>query len=183
MKNVRFINPIRNSTFMELGRPFFHRPMELTQEECDIYKKLGVNIAPAPDDKDVFLTDERPTVQTLIIDGFTASHDDAVSAGMDYIELRYNINNLIVKNANILRNDDSDPAGSLIRLHYEGNVKNLLLENVFAEKLESVLKAREGHKIKLLKATNVTLSGGKKVLDIDGASVDTCLKTDLTVVE
>ena len=183
MKNVRFINPIRNSTFMELGRPFFYRPMELTMEECEEYKKLGIDIAPSPDDKDVFLTEDRPTIETLIIDGFTVLHNNAEAAKMDYIELRYNVNNLIVKNTEILKGGVEEPCGSLVRLHYEANVGNLILENVFAEKLENVLKAGEGHKVKLLKATNVTLSGGKKILDIDNASIDACLQSNLYFVE
>jgi hypothetical protein len=168
---------------MELGRPFFYRPMELTMEECEEYKKLGIDIAPSPDDKDVFLTEDRPTIETLIIDGFTVSHNNAEAAKMDYIELRYNVNNLIVKNTEILKGGVEEPCGSLVRLHYEANVGNLILENVFAEKLENVLKAGEGHKVKLLKATNVTLSGGKKILDIDNASIDACLQSNLYFVE
>lgn len=172
MKNIRFHNAIRNTTYLELGRPFFYRPLTMTKQDMD-----QLHLLPSVDDKDVFAVDDRPVIKTLIIDGFTVTNQDASSSGTDYIELRYNVTNFIARNISIFRNDDTSPAGNFLRLHYEANVKNLILENIFAEKLETILTASAPHKVQNLKAHNLVLSEGREVLDLEKMNI-TNIMTD-----
>lgn len=167
MKNIRFHTPVRNSTFVELGRNFFYRPEELTPEEVEKYQI---------DDMDTYGKDRdwmpdgiRPTIKTFVMDGVIFETDDNAE-GIKFIEAKYNINNLVLSNIKAFKPDGCKVSGKLLNLANEATISKLFVENVYAEKLESIVSGTDENKVDVLVANNVTLKDGDKAFDIDGVA-------------
>lgn len=160
MKNIRFHSPVRNNVMFDIGRPFHYCPPELTEEEIELYQLR--------DGLEMYKTDRmpenaRPHMGTFIIDGLTVINDHKADE-MNMIELRYKIDHFIAKNIQVFRSEDAKISGSLIKLCNEAELKNLIVEDVFAEKIETVLSGNADHHIDLLKVKNVVLKNGTAVL-------------------
>jgi len=177
LKNVRFHSPHRKNLFIDLGRPFFYRPKELTVEEAE---RCHVN------DIDVFgehiywlpETGERPNIKNFTLDNCHIDCDEKTD-DMTYISLKHNIENLNIKNVHLYRGADATPSGKFIKMENEAKVKNLFLQNIYTEKLESVLSGDEEHSIDFLVANNIILRDGGKIFDTDKVSVNHEIKTDV----
>lgn len=178
LKNVRFHNPVRDSLVFDIGRPFFFAPDELAQEEIEKFN-IDMSLYPVKD----WMPDKqyRPTIGTLTIDGLQIDCDEVLD-NKNYIELRYNFDNVILKNIQVFREGNSTPSGCLVKLANEAKIGNLILEDIFAEKLESILSADDEHKIDMLKANNVTLKNGKKIFDTDTAKINATVKSAINEV-
>ena len=55
----------------------------------------------------------------------------------------------------------------------------MFLENIYAEKLSSIICGNEEHKINLLRADNIILKDGIKAFDTDKVSVNKEIKDDI----
>jgi len=167
LKNVRFHDPAKGSLIFDIGRPFFFLPDEITQEEIDRYS-ISRDDYPKKD----WMPDKRfrPTIGTFVIDGLQI-HAGEVLDGKKYMEFRYNIENLILKNIQVFRNEKAEPSGTLFSLENEAAIKNLIMEDIFAEKIGTVLRVGKEHRIGLLKANNVALKDGGRIFDIDEAMI------------
>ena len=169
LKNVRFRNPVRNSTFIDLGRPFFYRPKELTEEEMEKYcitdfEELGRNADWMPEGV------RKPIIKTFILDNVIFESDEKAD-DMNYVELKYNIDNFIARNIKLFRGENAKTSGYLIKTANDAKLKNVFLENVYAEKVESVFYADKHHEIDFIDANNVILKQGKNAIDTEKALV------------
>lgn len=176
LKNVRFSHPDRNSLFIDLGRPFFYRPKEMTAEEVEKYQiydsvDLSESIYWMPDGV-------RPLIKNFTLEN-VVFNSDSKTDNMDYISVKHNIGNLTLKDIKLFRDDTASASGAFVRMSKEANVGNLFLENIYAEKLESVISGTEEHKINFLRAESVILKGGKAVFDIDQTDVKCMIKDDI----
>ena len=169
LKNIRFHRPVRNDIVFDIGCPFFYTPKELTMEEA---KKYGIEsyLKDIRKVKGWMPEKNRPRIGTFILDGITIVSDEK-SDGTNYTELRYQIDNFIAKNIQLFRTDEASVSGNLIHMSDEANVKNFIIEDIFAEKVNSVLSGKDDNTIDVLKVSNVTLKNGKQILDIEKANI------------
>ena len=179
MKNIRFHNPVRNNVVFDIGRPFHYCPPELPEEEIELYQ-LGSSIEEYK--IDWMPLGARPHIKNFIIDGLTIINDNR-SDDTEIFELRYKIDNFIAKNIQVFRTEDSKSSGNLIKLADEAEINNLIVEDVFAEKLESIIVSDESNKVKVLKAKNITLKDGESVLLMDKAIVDKTIISDVEEIK
>lgn len=178
LKDIRFHAPVRNSLIFDIGRPFFYRPPELTMEERIKYhleQTVGNYVI------DWMPEIARPKIGTLTVDGLSIIADKCAD-NVNVMELRYNIDNVVVKNVQIFRSEDSSVGGNVIKLGQEANIKNFIVEDIFAEKAENIISTSEDNKIELLKADNITLKNGKDIFDINDGVVDVALTTNLNEI-
>ncbi len=168
LKNVRFKNPARNNLFLDLGRPFFYRPKELTPAEIEKYQVYDAE--DLSEGNDWMPENKRPVIKNFTMDDviFTSGQN---TDDMDYISLKYNIENLMIRNIKLFRDETAKASGSFIKFSSEGKVGNLFLENIYAEKIESIVSGAKDHKIRFLRADNVIIKDGKKAFDTDKAEV------------
>lgn len=178
LKNIRFRKPVRKSTFIDLGNPFFYRPDELTVEEMKKYC-----IEPGDYGKiDWMYDDKQPKIRTFIIDGLTIESDSAAD-DMEYIEAKYDIENLVVRNVKLVRPDAQKASGNLLSLKKRASITNLIVEDVFAEKVNSVISGNSEHKVDLLTANNVVLKNGNKVFDTDDVQIKNKIENSIHKVD
>lgn len=175
MKNVRFHTPVRNNVMFDIGRPFHYSPPELTEEEIELYK-----LGEIPEElKPGWMPEKaRPHMGTFIIDGLTVISDSKAD-DMNIIELRYKIDNFIAKNIQVFRTEDAKPSGNLIALCDEAEIKNLVVEDVLAEKVDTILQGNDDNKVELLKVKNVILKDGNCVIAQEGVHADKTLISDV----
>ena len=102
---------------------------------------------------------------------------DSTADDMQYIVLQYDIENLIVKNVKLFRSEDSKVAGNLIAFGKRASAEKVFLEDIFAERENSILLGEDSHKIGTLMANNVILKVGNTVFDVDAVSVGNRLET------
>lgn len=174
LKNVCFHSPVRNNVIFDIGTPFFYKPDELMQEEIE---KFSIDLTDYIE-KDWMPPVLRPCIHTFIIDGLTVVTDEKCD-DCDMIELRYSIDNVVLKNIQVFRDGEAKTSGRLVRMAKEASVKNMLVEDIFAEKLENILYAEEGHRIELLKVDNVLLRDGSRVLAVEGADIKALVKDNV----
>ncbi len=176
MKNVRFHNPVRKNVVFDIGRPFHYVPEEFTEEEArELDKKMKENAGDAQSTQmyeDGWMPENglRPRIKNFMIDGLTVV-TDSVADDMDIFHLRYNIDNFTAKNIQVFRSDDSKASGNLIKLSDEAKIKNMIIEDVFAEKIGSVLSGTDEHSISTVKADNIVLVDGGTVFDINDVNI------------
>lgn len=178
MNNVRFHNPVRKNVVFDIGRPFHYVPPEFTEEERLFYG-LSENTQMfeagwMPENG------ARPCIKNFMIDGLTVINDGKAD-DTDIFELRYKIENFVAKNIYVFRSEDAKTSGNLIKLRDEANIGNLIIEDIFAEKLNSVLAGDEGS-VDLFKAGNIMLKNGKKVISTDNISIKTGFQKDIELI-
>lgn len=152
-----------------MGNPYFYRPDELTEEEMEKYK-LGSVAANRPLKVDWMYEDRAPKIKTFVLDSVIFESDSSAN-DMQYIVPKYDIENLIVKNVKLFRSEDSMVSGNLIKLGKRASVKNVFIEDVYAERIHSILCGEDAHKIDTLIADNVILKDGNTVFDVETVSV------------
>ena len=123
----------------------------------------------------------RPRIKTFILVGLTVTNDEKAD-DTDYIELRYNIDNFILKNVQVFRSGEAKTSGTLLKLCNEATIQNLIIEDVFADKITTLVKGAEGQKVDLLKLDNVVLKNGKALVDAGGAAIGTILENNVTLL-
>ena len=173
MKNVRFHNPVRNSLMFDIGCPFFYRPSRDTGGEIDHGDDYF--------DREWMPEIARPRIETFIIDGLTVTSDEKFD-GAHIFELRYNVDNFVAKNVQLFRSDSSSASVELVNMQKEAAVKNMIIEDIFAEKLSCVLKGGAEHKIDLLKLDNVVAKDCGKILDADDTYIGVKLESGVVQV-
>ena len=172
LTNVRFRHPVRSSVFNELGRPYFYRPEELTREEAEKYNIYDFDFYTK--NRDWMPEGKRPFIKNFVLDNVIFESDSKADR-MDIIEAKYNIGNLTLSNVKYLRFGDASAHASMVKLAKEANISRLFVENVYAEKLESIVSGTGEHNIDVLVANNVTLKDGKKAFDTEDVRVGTVL--------
>lgn len=175
LKNVRFHSPVRNNVLFDIGNPYFYAPEELTPEEIE---RFQVPYPPDWFDRDWMPEGYCPRIKTFIVDGLTVTTDEKAD-GMDMFQLCYQIDNFVLKNAQIFRSENAAAEGYLIRLCKGAKVDNLIMEDIFAQKLDAILYADSSHKVNMLKADNLLLRDGGRLFDTDDAQIPVAVKTDI----
>ncbi len=176
LKNVRFTNPARNNLFLDLGRPFFYRPKELTKEEAEKYQVHDAQDYP---ENNYWMPEgKRPVIKNFTLDNVIFSSGNFAD-DMDYISLKHNIDNLMIRNIKLFRDDTSKTSGTFIRMSEEANVGNMFLENIYAEKVENIVSGNEEHKINFFRADNVILRDGIRIFDTEKVNINKEIKDDI----
>ncbi len=134
-KNIRHHNPYDNRTIFELGLPFYQT-------------------SPATIDNYEYQMGGRPKLQTIIIDGLTVIENGEKQMDIKLIELFDNIENLIIKNIVVLKNDNEKPSGYLLNLHKKGSASKVIMSDVYTVGLKGLINSDE--KIIKLISYNVT---------------------------
>lgn len=176
LKNVRFASPDRNTLFIDLGRAFFYRPKEMTAEEVEKYQiydqeDLSEHIYWMPEKA-------RPVIKNFTLDD-VIFYSDEKTDDCDYISLKHRIENLMIRNIKLFRTSEVKVSGAFLKMSEESNIGNLFLENVYAERIGSVLCGEEGHSIDFLRADNVILKDGRKIFDTDQVEIKRTIKGDI----
>ncbi|MBE7052317.1 MAG: hypothetical protein E7395_07100 [Ruminococcaceae bacterium] len=173
MKNIRFCNPVRNSTFIELGQNFFYRPKEITSEEVKKYQIEDMDTYGK--NPDWMPRNIRPVIKTFVMEDAIFEVGKAAEK-MNIIEAKYNINNLVLSNIKVFKSSDYTTDGNVLKLSCEANISKLFAEDIYAENFESIISGTAEHNIELVSASNVTLSKGVKALDIDDVNIGKTIK-------
>lgn len=176
LKNVRFCNPARNNLFIDLGRPFFYRPKELTAEEAQRCYITDVDVL----SENIYWMPEnaRPFIRNFTLDN-VMFYSDKETDNMDYISLKHNIGNLMIRNISIFRSDNAKSSGSFVKMSHEASVNKLFLENIYAQKISHVLSGNHEHSIGLLRVRNIVLEDGSKAFDTDNVSIKKEIKDEI----
>lgn len=178
-KNIRFRKPVRNSVVFDIGRPFHYVPEFVPGEyvESDLGSSTQM-YEKAPLDPSY----DRPTIRNFVIDGLVVETDSKAD-NTDIFELRYNIDNFVAKNIQVFRSEDATAGGSLFKLCDEAKVKNFIVEDIFAEKLDSVVSGTEEHTIDFVKADNIVLKEGSSVFKTDKVNIKNKILTNIHETE
>ena len=156
LKNVCFENPVRTSLFIDLGRPFFYRPKELTADEAEKYCITDADSL--PEDNYIITDGKKPLIKNFTLDGAVFKSDNKTD-NMDYISLKNNIGNLTFKNINIYRTDSAKTSGSFVKMTESSRVDKINFENIYAEKIESLFIPNKQNNVGILNMVNVEIKG------------------------
>ena len=117
-KNIRHHHPCDSRTLFEIGVPFYVPGIAL------------------PDGS-------MPRMKTIIVDGLTVIEESDAAAGTEYIQVRGEVERLMVNNATVLRAPGLDPAGTLLAVKDDGKIGTLHLSHVHVEGLEALVVNEE----------------------------------------
>ena len=161
----------------DIGRPFHYVP-EFVEGE---YVESDLGASTQMYEKEELKPEyDRPTIKNFVIDGLVVETDSKADDA-NIFELRYNIDNFFAKNIQVFRSEDATTSGSLFKLCKEAKINNMLVEDVFAEKVNSIITGDEGT-VDLLRADNVTLKDGKTFMNTDNISIKTVLKNNINEI-
>lgn len=121
MKNIRHSGGNDPRTLFEIGLPFYSNTDYKITPDC-----------PAHGQK----------LQTIEIDGFTVTEDTSAPEGREYIQLFDRVENFILKNVFVLKEQEKKN-GTLIAMHEMGGIGNLITESVYTKGLETLCNAPE----------------------------------------
>jgi hypothetical protein len=82
-------------------------------------------------------------LQTIIIDGLTVIEESDAAAGTEYIQVRGEVERLMVSNATVLRAPGLQSSGTLVAMKEGGKLGTLHLSHVHAEGLETLVANEE----------------------------------------
>ena len=116
-KNIRHHNPCDSRTLFEIGVPFY-------------------KAADLPEDN-------KPRMQTIIIDGLTVIEESDAAAGTEYIQVHGEVDRLMVSNAMVMRGSGLQPAGHLLTMKEHSRLATLHLKDITTTGLESLVAGTE----------------------------------------
>lgn len=85
-----------------------------------------------------------PHIGTLVIDGLTVDDDDQSAADTDYMYLNARVDNLILRDINVLRSPDIEPCGTFLRTYPGSKLENLLVDRTYTQKLRCFADLADG---------------------------------------
>jgi hypothetical protein len=110
-------------------------------------------------------------IKSLLIEGLQIYESDDKAADTSYIKVMAQIDNLIVRNSDILRTSDTKPNGCLIESRTGTKIKTLIMNNISVNKINSLLLHKEGE-IETVQLNNVLGSDlGKTFIDVENGNV------------
>jgi hypothetical protein len=83
-------------------------------------------------------------IKSVLVDGLRIYEDAESAADASYIQVHGPVGSLIVRDVELLRNENVPVDGSLIELREDGSVRTLVVENVFAERIGRVVSHLAG---------------------------------------
>jgi hypothetical protein len=122
LKNIIHHNPSDSRMLMEIGGPYM-----------------------AEHDRDI---SEPSHVQSLVIDGLHIQEDGPASADARYINIRCRVDNLILRNSEVIRSARTPIDGSLVSMREGGSVGLLSLSGVSASRMARLVED-DGNAIKV----------------------------------
>lgn len=126
LKNIRQHNAYDSRTIIEIGLPFFStHPWNYDEYEI--------------------LTKQK--IETIIIDGLTITEKDGEPEGKDYIRVYDEVENMILKNVYVMKNQR--PNGRLLSFSKKGKINNLITSEIYTSGLEKVIDGEEHIKQKI----------------------------------
>ncbi len=127
MKNIRHHLPRDNRTLFELGIPFHDLSWE-------------------------FPDDNLPKMKNMIIEGLTITEDGDNGDGCEYIQVYLPIDNLVLRDVYIMR-DNAAKTAELLTFKKNGALKRLIMNNIFAVGCKKLIDEEE--KIGMIMRSNV----------------------------
>lgn len=88
--------------------------------------------------------DTPPSVRYALIDGLCVQENGGDMKAARLINVNGSVDNLVIRNADVLRNKDAAAQGTFIQMHERGHIGRLELDNVRIERMEAILDRREG---------------------------------------
>ncbi|MBE6590180.1 MAG: hypothetical protein E7643_08375 [Ruminococcaceae bacterium] len=127
LKNVRHHNSYDDRRLIDIGLPY-----------CKSFNKKLDESSP----------EHALRMQTIIIDGLTITENEKDPIGKTYIKIHENIENLILKNVFVLKNQDTKN-GTFLEFAEMGHIDNLITESIYIKGVETVCSNydRIGNKI------------------------------------
>jgi len=112
-------------------------------------------------------------VKSLVIDGLHIFESDDKSAEASFINVVAQIDNMVVRNVEIIRPSDSTPAGCLIETRNTANIKTLFMNNMVINGIKSLLH-HKANEIGTIQLSNILGSGiGEAFISAENANIDT----------
>lgn len=119
LRNVFHHNPTDNRSILEVGGPYITESIHAESNEPSF-------------------------VGALVIDGLHIMENDNMPEDTAYIKLKCPVENVIVKNVQVIRKKDSSPTGCLIKTMSGCDVDFMILEDVYANRMNCLVDAEEG---------------------------------------
>ena len=91
-----------------------------------------------------------------MIDGMHVEEYDDATAENDFILVKQPVENLIIRDVDIIRGGDVQPRGRLLRTLPQGEIGTLVIDRVLAKRLSELVCVEDG-KIDLYSARNLML--------------------------
>lgn len=83
-------------------------------------------------------------VKSVLIDGLRIYEDSDKAADAAYIQIHGPVGSMVVRQVEVLRNDNVPVGGALIEIREDAAVGTLLVEDVFAERLRRIISHKAG---------------------------------------
>lgn len=96
-------------------------------------------------------------IKSVTIDGLHIYENEKHSADASYIRILGKVDNMIVRNVEIVREPEVPQQGCLIETNEDAGIKNLFLNNIFVQRMKSLLLLKKGE-INTLRIHNVMAS-------------------------
>ena len=100
----------------------------------------------------------QPHVRYMLVDGLCVQEHGGDMKAARLINVNGSVDNLVIRNADVLRNKDAAAQVIFIQMHERGHIGRLEMDNVRIERMEAILDRREGA-IDALEMRNVCGSG------------------------
>lgn len=100
--------------------------------------------------------DNKPHIGTLIIDGLHIEEYDDSTAENDFIIVRCPVENLIMRDIDVIRGGNVEPRGRMVRTLEGCEIGTLLAERVYAKRMSEFIRADEGRIDRLIVRNAVT---------------------------
>ena len=88
--------------------------------------------------------DYKPHIGTLLIDGVHIEEYDSSTAENDYILVRCPVENMIIRDVDVIRGGDVQPVGRMLKTLEGCEIGTLLVDRVYAKKMGEFIRAEQG---------------------------------------
>ncbi|MBQ4574814.1 MAG: hypothetical protein IJA85_06400 [Clostridia bacterium] len=100
--------------------------------------------------------DHKPRIGTLIVDGMHIEEYDDATAENDFMIVKQPVENLIVRDVDIIRGGNVKPSGRLLRVIEDGEIGALVIDRVYARRIAELVRVDDG-KVDLCSMRNTLL--------------------------
>lgn len=97
-------------------------------------------------------------IKSVLIDGLRIYEDSDQAANARYIQIHGPVGSMVVRNVEVIRNENAPIDGALIEIREGASVRTLLVEDVFAERVRRIV-SHKGGEIKTLYLRHIVAEG------------------------
>ncbi|MFA6126758.1 MAG: glycosyl hydrolase family 28 protein [Bacteroidales bacterium] len=96
-------------------------------------------------------------IKSLVVDGLHIYETDNKASGASYIKVMAVVDNMIVRNVEIIRPSEREQNGCLIETYSTGKIRTLFMNNIYANRINSLL-FNNGTEIETVQLNNILCS-------------------------